>query len=179
MKKALVVGFLMSLTGFLVFSVKASESPLAPEVEAAIAAQKHIAVAVWNPGQNSIDGSSTLQGGIHPLTAGLPAKAIITNSYGFVATQLVDAGTASSTASVVFQCEDYANIMSGTTNLNSLPANTIFNLKQFGNSTVPVGGANIYMTAQIQNPCTITAQVLGDNFSAGKVVLFVEYVVAQ
>lgn len=108
-----------------------------------------------------------LQGGTigpHGLGVSLPAGAIVTRSYLQIGTQFVDAGA----GSVALQCEDANNILTAT-DITALTATTL----RDGQST----GSLATMVQGIAANCELTAVVAGSAQTAGKLVVFVEYVV--
>lgn len=103
--------------------------------------------------------------GAHPLGVTLPAKAIIVKSFFFIKTQFVDGGA----GTVALHCETANNILSAA-DITGLAANSI----NAGVSDGAVGNMKL-----IAAPCAITATVAGAEQTAGKLDIFVEYVVAE
>lgn len=100
----------------------------------------------------------------HPLGVTLPAKSIIKQAWFYTSTQFVDAGS----GTVALHCEDANNIYTAT-DITGNTAGTIV----AGAAT----GAAANMVKGIANACEITATVAGAEQSAGKLILYVEYVV--
>ena len=152
-------------------------SPCIPEVDSrfdAIGAQKTLRLT-WNPSSVSTDGDSTTDSGVHSLNGMLPANAIIKRSYGYVVT----APTSSAQfAKVGFECEDTNNILDQT-NMLLWNAGSLFNGKQFGGASTPGSSTVAGMTGSIASACTVKARVSQGAFSAGKINLFIEYVIGQ
>ncbi len=108
-----------------------------------------------------------LEVGAHSLGVSLPAKAIITRSYLHIETQLADTGT----CTLAISCEDANNIKTAT-DLTGSAADALVE----GQST----GAAAAFIKSIAATCAITATVADGGScvpSAGKGVVFVEYVV--
>ena len=102
--------------------------------------------------------------GLHGLGAALPAKAVITRSWYQVGTQFVDAGS----GTVGVYCEDAGNILAAT-DITGQSAGSLTD----GQSTGTVAS----MVSGIGSNCEITAVVAGAAQTAGKLVVFVTYVV--
>jgi hypothetical protein len=103
--------------------------------------------------------------GAHGLGVTLPASAIITRSFFFVKTQFVDGGA----GTVALHCEDANNIYSAA----DITGNAAGALVE-GVSTGSSGNMKIVDAA-----CEITATVATAAQTAGKLVGFIEYVVAD
>ncbi len=106
-------------------------------------------------------GSSTSD---HGLGVYLPAKAIITRSYLQVVTQLADSGA----GTLAVFCEDANNIKTATDLTGSASGALIE-----GAST----GAASAFVGSIAAQCEIKARPAGVDLSAGKLIVFVEYVI--
>lgn len=112
--------------------------------------------------------------GLHSGTSGatvnlgvyLPAKALIVRSYIYVVTQLVDGGT----GTLAFQCEDANNIKTATDMTGTAAAGFIE-----GQST----GAASAFKAAIGSRCQMQAVVAGATISAGKLDVYVEYMITD
>ena len=102
--------------------------------------------------------------GLHGLGKALPAKASIKRSWYQIGTQFVDAGS----GTVGVYCEDAGNVFAAT-DITGKTAGTITD----GVST----GSAASMVSGIGANCELTAVVAGAAQSAGKLVVFVEYVV--
>lgn len=100
----------------------------------------------------------------HPLGVYLPAKALIKQAWFYIDQQFVDAGS----GTVALHCEDAGNIFAAADITGSAIA-TITSGVQTGTA------AN--MSKAIAAQCEITATVAGAAQTAGKLTLFVEYVV--
>jgi hypothetical protein len=146
---------------------------------------------VWDVSANSTQGSSTTNSGsqtlLSTLPPTLPANSVITNSWFYVETQPVRARTdPSSTAAqslVAFQCEDSGNLVAAFNPTNHV-AGVFYHGKQQGQSTITfsaqaggIQGASTIgtYTGSIAAACDIKAVVTNDNFTAGKIHLFVEF----
>lgn len=135
---------------------------------------KGVVRAVFDPSHVTRHASSTVESGIHGLGVSLPAKALITNSYGYVVTQLAGAN-----ATLAFQCEDSGNLLSAR-DLNDRAAGAFFGGKQYGMSALNGFGSTINgFTDSIASPCEVQAVVGTSDFTAGKVILYVEYVLGE
>lgn len=134
---------------------------------------KKLIRAVWNPSLVADHGSSTVDSGVHVLGPKLPAKAIITSSYAYVVTPPSGTGSGST---VAFKCEDSGNILTAV-DLTAKAAGAVVSGNQYGPSTTSAAAAG--MTASIASECNVSAVVAGASPTAGKVVLFVEYVVGE
>jgi hypothetical protein len=136
---------------------------------------KRVARVTYNiSGNSAIWGSSTYDSGVHKTGVTIPAKSIITDSYLYIATALT---ATSGSPTIAFHCEDAANIL-GASSLTAYPAGTILNGKQYGSSS-PAGDSTVGLTGGIAADCRITGTVSTNSYSAGKLVLFVEYVVGM
>lgn len=115
------------------------------------------------------NGSSTVDSGTHGMGVTLPAASLVTRSYLYVVNQLTSSGsTGSSTLS--FKCED-ANNLKTATDMTASSAGAFIE----GEST----GTAASMKTGIAAACEISAVVGGHDITAGKVILFVEYVQGQ
>jgi len=94
----------------------------------------------------------------------LPAKAIMTQTYFFTETQFVDGGA----GTVALSCEDADNIFAAA-DITGISAGVI-------TSGVPIGTAGT-MAAAIAADCIITATIAVAEQTAGKLNLWVEYVI--
>lgn len=102
--------------------------------------------------------------GAKPLGVFLPAKALIKQAWFYVDTQFVDGGT----GTVALHCEDANNIYTAT-DITGQAVGTVTS----GAAT----GVAAAMVKAIAAQCEITATVAGAAQTAGKLTLFVEYVV--
>ncbi len=111
-------------------------------------------------------GSSDCSVGTVSMVQALPATAIITQVYYYIVTQFVDGGS----GTVALHCEDANNI---------LTAGDITGISGGVVTTGAAIGTAGTMVASIASACTITATIATAEQTAGVLVLFVEYVVAQ
>lgn len=102
--------------------------------------------------------------GAYSLGVALPAKALIMRSWIYVVTQMVDAGS----GTMAIHCEDANNIKTAT-DLTGTAAGGFIEGAQTGAVSAAVGA--------IGAACNITATIGGADLSAGKFIVFVEYVV--
>lgn len=102
----------------------------------------------------------------HGLGVSLPAKAMITHAYAYVVTQFTDAGA----GTVALTCEDAGNIFA---------AQDITGITAGSKITTTATGSAATMVAAINAACELTATVAGAAQTAGKLILFVEYVVVE
>jgi hypothetical protein len=102
----------------------------------------------------------------HPLGVTLPAKAVITRSYIYIVTQFVDAGA----GTVALHCEDANNIKTATDITGSGDGSFIEGASD---------GAAANFKSGIAAACEITATVATAAQTAGKLVVFVEYIVVE
>lgn len=175
--------FLVLLLAFSTNALAAS-IPLTEELENRLFAveskllpssAKGLARAVWDVSANSNMGSSTVDSGTHPLGAKLPKGAIITDSYGYIITP---AEKAAPVANVAFTCEDSGNILAAT-DLSKKGAGQLFAGAARGVSSVAGGTVSLSgAVAGIAAPCEISAVITTNAWTAGKVVMFVEYVLS-
>lgn len=102
-----------------------------------------------------------------PNAAGvtLPAKALITRSWIYVTTQIVDAGS----GTMAISCEDANNIKTAT-DLTGTAAGGFIEGASTGAISAAVGS--------IAAACVITFTIAGAAATAGKITVFVEYVVS-
>lgn len=179
-KLALIIASLFSL------SAVAAQLPFGPSEEAAILAiqskqlpssAKGVVRAVWNPSGNSSHGSSTVNSGVQGLGVTLPAGALITDSYLYVVT----APTHSTpVARVGFQCEDSNNILAQTDLQGKAAGSIIAGIQRgVGASTFAGGPSGQGAVAGIALPCEVSASISTNAYDAGKVILFLEYVLAE
>jgi len=120
---------------------------------------KRIARATYDV---AVDGGSAYA---YNLGVALPAKALITESYFYIVTQFADSGS----GTVALHCEDADNILAAT-DLTGEVAGTLIKGVSDGAS------ANVKL---VDNACNLTATVASATQSAGKLILFVEYVLAE
>jgi len=109
--------------------------------------------------------------GAYSLGVSLPANAIITRSWFYTVTQFTDAGAGTvalhcQTANNIYNAADITGNAAGVM-VTGIQDNAIAN---FGGT----GAAGVLGTA-----CDLTATVAGADQTAGKLVLFVEYVIAE
>lgn len=102
--------------------------------------------------------------GAHGLGVYLPANALLKQAYFYVKTQFVSA----SNGTVALSCEDANNIYSAT-NITGQAGGTI-------TAGVPLGTVAT-MTSAIAASCELTATVASASYTAGKLNLFLEYLV--
>lgn len=102
----------------------------------------------------------------HTLGVSLPANALIQRSWIYVITQFVDAGS----GTVAFHCEDANNIKTAT-DITGTADGGIIEGAQLGTTAT--------MTGSIAATCEITATVATSAQTAGKAILFVEYLVVE
>lgn len=178
----LMKNFLGLLAFLMSVNVVAADIPFWPESDARFKGlegfqapykAKHLARGVWDPSSDSNAGSSTVNSGVHNIGAQLPAGAIITNSYFYVATLPVS--TTGGDATVNFKCEDASNILAAT-EVQGWAAGQIRAGKQAGASTL-AGGLIPTYTDSIAANCDLAATVATRSYSAGKIYVFVEFVV--
>ena len=100
----------------------------------------------------------------HDLGVTLPAGAVITRSYFKIITQFVDAGS----GTVAISCEDANNIKTAT-DITGSAANAFIE----GAST----GATSAFTRDIAADCNVTATVATAAQTAGKLILWIHYVI--
>lgn len=120
-----------------------------------------VAHAVWDTAVSS--------GGVvgaHSLGVALPAKALIKQVWTYAITQPATAAS----GTVALSCEDANNLLTAA-DITGYTAGTI----HAGNET----GTAATMVAAIAAQCNITATIAVGNMSAGKVDVFVEYVVTD
>jgi len=113
--------------------------------------------------------SSGCSVGAHSLGVALPANAIITRSYIYIVTQLTDTGT----CTVAISCEDANNIKTAT-DITGTAAGGFIEGASTGAASAFVGG--------IAAACNITGTVADGGScvpSAGKLIVYVEYVVGE
>jgi hypothetical protein len=122
--------------------------------------QKRVARATYNVATNL----GTI--GSHLLGVSLPAKAMITQAYFYVVTQFVDAGA----GTVALTCEDAGNIFA---------AQDVTGIAAGGKATGTPTGSAANMVAAIGAACELTATVATAAQTAGKMIIFVEYVIVE
>jgi hypothetical protein len=144
-------------------AAKVLETMLAVPSGSALYAAR-IARAVWDP-----SGDATMRTvAAHGLGVTLPAKAIITRSFFHTKTSLV---SASNNGTIAFHCEDADNIFAAADiDASSGVAGQIAEGVSDGTA------ANMKI---VDAACEITATVATNAFTAGKIDLFVEYVIAE
>ena len=96
------------------------------------------------------------------LGENLPAKAIITDVNIYVVTQLVDAGS----GTFALSCEDANNLFNAADITGSAPGAVIKGISTYAVPVVGIGAA-----------CDITVTLAGATISAGKVDIFIKYLV--
>ena len=135
--------------------------------EAMIAAQsseglhvKRVARAVWD---YAVDGGTVAA---HATGVILPANALIIRSYIYVVTQIVDAGS----GTMAISCEDANNIKTAT-DLTGSAAGAFIEGAQTGAISAATGA--------IAAACDITFTIATAAATAGKLIVFVEYVVGE
>lgn len=96
----------------------------------------------------------------------LPANALITQSYIYVVTQLTDGGS----GTIAIQCEDANNIKTATDITGTSAGGFVA-----GESTGVAGD----MVGGIAAACDIELVIAGAALTAGKFIVYVEYVVAE
>jgi hypothetical protein len=103
----------------------------------------------------------------HALGVTLPAKAIIVRTWFYIVTQFTDAGA----GTVAIHCEDANNLYTATDITGmSVGATTAGAID---------GGAESTFLGSIAAACEITATVATEAQTAGKLIFFVEYFVAE
>lgn len=184
----------MKITSFLIVTVLASLSlaataPHSPEADTRFKAIENLAygsIMVGNHSGKSADKAPSSDGldavrlaratydvavasgavGAHPLGVSLPAKAIIKQAWLNIKTQFTDNGA----GTVAFHCEDANNIITAQ-DITGLAAGT----NHPGAASGPAGS----MVGSIAAECEITATVATTEQTAGKGIVFVEYVVGE
>ncbi len=111
----------------------------------------------------AVDGGAI---GAHLLGITLPANLIITRSWFFTDVQFVDAGA----GTVALSCEDANNILSAV-DITAITSGT--------KTTGAQDDAIANFTGGIAAACEVTATVAVAAQTAGKLVLFIEYIVAE
>lgn len=101
----------------------------------------------------------------HALSEQIPAKAIITRAWFYTVTQFTDSGS----GTVALHCVG-ANDLFAAADITGNAAGTLV-------EAIPDGTAAKMIF--VNTACTITATVAGAAQTAGKLVLFVEYVIAE
>lgn len=114
---------------------------------------------------------ATLDCGVEDCSAGtvgmgvtIPAKAILLRAWYYTVTQFVDGGA----GTVALQCEDSGNI-DAAADITGITVGTI-------TQTDLVAGAEV---AAIAAACEISAVIATAEQTAGKLILYVEYVIAE
>ncbi len=102
----------------------------------------------------------------HLLGVSLPAKAIIKQSWFYIDTQFVDAGS----GTVAISCEDANNVLTAS-DITGITAGTITTGASTGSAATMVGG--------IAAACELTATVATAAQTSGKLTVFVEYVISN
>lgn len=124
---------------------------------------KRVARATWNfDPQGRID----LAQGIASLNVTIPAKALITKSYLEVITKPT---STSSNGKLEFYCQNQGDILNPYV-LDSSSAGTFI-------SGYSDGSINLFQ--KMSSACTLKSKVTVNRFTAGRIVLFVEYVVSE
>ena len=143
--------------------INAEYSPFVPKVITKLDAvkERRMAKAVLDC---SASGACAI--GAHSLGVQLPANALLTQSYYYSVVQPVSAGS----GTIALSCEDANNILTAA-NLTSKTVGSI----SAGNQT----GVASTMTAGISSACNITATVASSDYTAGKLDVYVEYVVHE
>lgn len=184
MKKWLAMFGVMGI--FYTSTVNAANTPLWPELENFFNNNlKQLVIAEWSPSGNSTQGSSSLESGTHSLGVALPANALITSSYMVIRTAFTKAGNNGNAAKVAFQCEDANNIspaisVSAVGNSNgNFPVGTVVGLQQYPTSSLSVSSSTVGMLGGIAASCPVQAVVSGDDLTAGRVLLYIEYTVLR
>lgn len=155
-----IVAFFMSL--FVTTAVMAASSPFGPDLDKALKKlqNKQVARVVYDVATDS--GAV----GAHGLKVWLPSKAVITRSYYYVVTQFTDSGV----GTVALSCEDANNILTAR-DITGFSAGAI----QDGNES----GVASVMVNSIASPCEIKATVASVEQLTGKLIAWIEYVVAE
>jgi len=94
----------------------------------------------------------------------LPAKAMVTQSFFYTVTAFTGTGT------VALSCEDANNLYTAT-DISGITAGTI----TAGAST----GSAATMVKNIAAPCEVTATVTGATATAGRLILYIRYVLGE
>ena len=153
--------FLLCLTTFSLTSL-ATTTPVGPGVSRAvqnITGEKTLRVVY----DTAIHGGDVAA---HGLGKYLPANSIITQAWFYTVTQFTDSGT----GTVALSCEDANNIYSAA-DITGNSAGAIV-------AGVPTGTA-ANMVKSIAANCEVTATVAGAAQTAGKLILFIRYVVGE
>lgn len=105
--------------------------------------------------------------GAHALGVTLPAKSIILQTWFYTVTQFVDAGA----GTVAISCEDANNLYTAT------------DITGIADGSITAGAADGHAAAtfvgNIASACEVTATVAVADQTAGKLVFFIEYIVAE
>jgi hypothetical protein len=111
---------------------------------------------------------AAISGGIgaHALSVSIPAKSILERGYATIHTQFSDSGT----GTVALHCEDAGNI---------LAARDITGFASGAILPMDVSGPIVNMVSGIGSECQVTATVSGADQNAGKLILFLQYSVAE
>jgi hypothetical protein len=138
---------------------------------------KRVARVEYDAAKTSL-GTSTLL----PKTLGvnLPKSALVTSAYFHIIRQFA---STQSTAKIVLTCGQNGNspnlvfTLGRGINVNS---SSIGAVGQLFASTVGSPSSQLEMqTKRVQEACTLTARPVDESFTAGKLILFVEYVVTE
>lgn len=140
-------------------SAKVTEAMLKATSTEGLHAQR-VARAVWD---FAVDGGTVAA---HATGVILPANALIIRSYIYVVTQIVDAGS----GTMAISCEDANNIKTAT-DLTGSAAGAFIEGAQTGAVSAATGA--------IAAACDITFTIAGAAATAGKLIVFVEYVVGE
>jgi hypothetical protein len=153
-------------------SLMATESPQQPFSNAANSVVKPVSSlgdvvtrTVHAQYDFSVDGGSSTIGGID-MHAGLPKGALIKRAYYYVTTQLASSGF-SGTNYATIDCEDSGNIKAQA-DLNASAAGSFVE----GAST----GTAATMKTSIAANCRILLNPVSSSYTAGKLDLFIDYV---
>ena len=174
---------LMALVTLFNAQTYAASIPLTEELENRLFAlesaqlptkAKGLARVVYDPSGEASHRAAGTKG----LGVFLPAGAVITNTYGYVATALLGPST------IGFQCEDQDNLLAQV-DLKMRAAGNMFVGKAAGASSINGGGSTVTsgMLDAIAARCEISVRTPSDGQSAaataGKIVFFVEHVLSQ
>jgi hypothetical protein len=158
---------------FLLMSVHsfAADSPYSPELDERFKKMESRKMARVVIDQAAGFGSSTTDSGVYSTGVYLPANALVLQDWMYVVTAFTDAGNNGNASKVALHCEDAGNLKAAFSPQLGGGAGTIHDGASSGASTVFVGN--------ISAPCEIKATVTQDDFSAGKAIFFVDYVVVE
>lgn len=140
----------------------ASNSPVGPGFSKAL--QRNLGEQTLRvPYDVAVNGGSV---GAHGLGKYLPAKAIVTQAWFYTVTQFTDSGT----GTVAISCEDANNLYTAT-DITGITATTV----TAGAAT----GSAASMVKGIAAPCEVTATVATAAQTAGKLIFYIRYVLAE